>query len=269
MEFKRIAVIDMDSVIFAAFHPKKVLDENGAPTRTEDNKRFIYEEKNEEEIVESCDYMMNALLSATKATHYIAYVKGSNTATQRTTLNPEYKANRPKESPKWWKFCVDYYVSVWGAIKVDNMEVDDAVNITRLDLHDSFMIAIDGDLLGQKTTHNSHYNWKTAKWIDVTQAEADRKFWSEMISGQSSDNVKGLPGKGEAFFNKLVGTDYPTMVLKAYIDHFKSEDVGIREYYKVYNTLKTLDKCEGFVIPEPIEYVKIGNEENNKFDIII
>lgn len=268
---KKIAVIDLDSIIFVVMHPKKILDENGSPRRTEDNRRFLYDEKNEDEIIESCDYMMHALLSATKSTHYIAFVKGSNTTTSRLAINSEYKANRPAESPKWWKYCVDYYVDKWGAVKANGLEVDDAVNITRLNLENSFMIAIDGDLLSQETTHNSHYNWKTAKWIDVSKSEANCKFWSDMICGQSSDNIKGLPGKGMSYFNKLVsalGTNYPSIVLDAYIEHFKSEEDGIREFYKVYNTLKTLDKKDGFIIPDPIEYIHLENRENNKFEIL-
>ncbi len=254
-----ICVIDLDSVIFSAFNPNKVLNEYGIPMRTEDNKRFIYQDKTEEEIALACDEIMRTMLNNSNADAYIAYVKGNNTTDIRLSINPDYKANRVySEPPKFWRFTKKYLIDSWGAVEVHGCEVDDAVNITRLKLPNAFISAIDGDLLGLQ---GKHWNWRKNAWITVTYTEAEVKFWSDMIKGQAVDNIKGIPGQGEKAALDLIsycdGYDlaYHTQVLDEYIDHF-GEELGIDNFYKNYKSLKILEKCEGFVIPEPIKVNK-------------
>lgn len=266
IEESNIAVIDLDSVIFTAFHPNKKLDEKGVPIR--DNNKFVYVEKTEDEIKDCCDSLMHLILSSSKATHYIGFVKGVDTIKARTSINPNYKANRSKESPQHWNFCKNYLISNWGAIACDNAEVDDYVNATRLNLKGAYLVAIDGDLLGLETFEKDHYNWRTFKWITVTKEEASHKFWFDMIKGQTVDNIKGIKGIGEVGANKILdGSTFPAArVLKNYIMVY-GEQLGIDEYYKNYKSLKILDNWDGFVIPKPIEYKKIDKEENNKYKI--
>lgn len=268
-----IATIDIDSVIFTAFHPNKVMDGNGNPMRTEDDKRFLYVDKTESEIEEACDSLMYMILGASKATHYIGYVKGKNTIKSRLAINPAYKSNRPTESPKFWEFTKQYFIKNWGVIEVNDVEVDDAVNTTRLALEGAYIVAIDGDLLGLETFDKDHFNWRKNEWVTVSKWTAASKFWSDMIKGQKVDGLDGLKGKGPKFVEKLFESvmlninKYPSAVLNAYIEHYNNEELGIREYYKTYNSLKILDNIEGFVIPEPTEYKKLDKKEDNKFKL--
>ena len=262
----KIAILDIDSVAYTAFHPNKVLGSDGNPMR-QDNK-FIYEDKTEEQIKESVNSLMHHILSSGKFSHYIGFIKGYKTISNRTKINPLYKANRPIEQPKFWNFTSEYFVKKWFIKIADYIEVDDAVNITRLNLKDSYITAIDGDLLMLEGTH---YNWKKNEWVTVTKEEAETKFWSDMICGQPGDNLQGLKGKGSKYVEELfkpqvyfyndtkteleVKTDKSIRVFQAYGMHYKEFDLGLEEYYKTYKCLKILEKCEGFVIPEPIEYM--------------
>lgn len=263
----KTAVIDLDSIIFTAFHPNKIIDEFGNPKRTEDGKRFLYQEKTITEIVDSCNYLITTILNETNSDTYIAYVKGHQTTKNRLALNPDYKGNRSKESPKFWNFCKSYYIDVWKAVEVNNIEVDDAVSLTYNSIPNSFICAIDKDLLSLATTSNmQHYNWRTKEYISVSHFEARKKFWTDMIVGQPGDNIKGLPGKGEKFveelFKNLVdGTVNDLMclrVLRSYIAHYPTEDKGISEFFKNYNSLKILTDINSvdFIVPEPILYKK-------------
>lgn len=175
----KIAVIDCDSLVFTAFHPNKVLDSDGNPMR-QDNK-FIYEDKTKEQIEESVNSLMHHILSSGRFTHYIGFIKGRNTITERLTYNSQYKANRNTEQPKFWEFTAAYMIEQWKIIQVNHMEVDDAVNITRLSLKDSIIVAMDKDLLGLS---GKHYDWKKNEWIEISDSEADKKFWSSMIVGK-------------------------------------------------------------------------------------
>ncbi len=247
----KIAVIDLDSLAFAAGSPNKVLDDKNEPTK--ENGKFVYTDKTEDELKDSVHYWMNEILTKSEATHYIAFIKGRGN--YRYEIKSDYKANRPKESPKWWSFVRNYFIDEYKAISVDGIEVDDAVNITRLALKDSFICAIDKDLLGLE---GNHYNWRKNEWNYNTAEQALRAFWHDMIAGQSGDGIKGIPGKGTKFVDILFANDeisVQQLTLGAYIQYL-GEDTGIKEFYKNYSCLKILDKLDGFVIPEPISVIK-------------
>lgn len=256
IEKKSVAIIDMDSLIFSAFHPNKVLDEYGIPLRSEDGKRFIYKDKTPSEIIESCDFLMNSLLTRSGATHYLAFVKGNNTTKSKELINPEYKADRASVSPRFWKFTKEYLKLSWKAIEVNDIETDDAVNISRLKVSNSFICAIDSDLLGLE---GKHYNWRKDEWFTNTKEQENYKFWYDMITG-THNNTKGLPGKGDKYAEKLLFNidDNESMmhiVMEEYYNHF-GEYLGIKEFYKNYISLKLLDDYEGFKIPSLIEFSK-------------
>lgn len=252
MEVQKIAIIDLDSLAFTAFHPNKDLDEFGNPKRTLDNKKFLYVDKSEEEIKLSCDNLMRSILNNCGATHYLAFIKGKNTISKKLLVDPEYKQDR-KETPKQWSFTKQYLIDIWKAQEINDIEVDDAVNIARLKFKNSFICAIDSDLLGLEGTH---YNWKKGEWVTSTKEESTLKFWRDMITG-THNNTKGIPKRGKKFadklFNKLKGEEdkYDQYVLKEYIECFGNE-IGRKEYHKNYVCLMILDSYEGMMFQEPI-----------------
>ena len=265
-EEKRIAVIDMDSVVYSIINPNKVLDEFGVPKRTEDNSKFLYTEKTENEVIESAKFIMNDIFVSSNCTHYIGFIKGRNTISYRKSINPEYKANRGTEPPKLWNFCKDYLIKEYNIVEANNLEVDDFVHMTKLALKDSFICCIDSDLLG---TEGVHFSWRKKEWITTTKEQAEYKFWVDMICG-THNNTKGIPGKGIKFAEKCLeetdGLLMKSIVFENYL-HFFGEYEGIQEFYKNYMSLKLLDSYEGFVIPEPIKVViKI---EENKVDNLL
>ena len=241
-----ISVLDGDSLIFTIFHPNKVLDEKGEPLKQDG--KFVYIEKTEEEIIESANSLMKSILTKGRFSGYIGFIKGKGN--YRYSIDPEYKNNRPKESPKWWNFVKQYLIDKYCFIEVNGIEVDDAVNITRLSNEDYIATAIDKDILGLE---GLHYNWRKDEWVTISKSQAEYKFWCDMICGQSGDNIKGLIGKGIKYAERLLKDveTYPDKVLKAYIEQL-GDKVGISEFYKNYNCLLILDSYEGFEIPNVI-----------------
>jgi hypothetical protein len=250
-----VAVIDLDSIAYAIGWGKKVIidyDSNGEPIYQRDEKgRLIYEDKTEVELLESTDYVMNDVLTKCGATEYIAYIKGKNTGAHRYKVNVDYKANRIKESPKWWDSVKSYLVDRWGAISVDNYEVDDYVATTAKLIPGSFIVAIDKDLLHLE---GNHYNWKTDTWTSVSAEDAALYFWTDMITGQVGDCIKGIPRKGAAFaknlFEGLQVSDLGNAVSDAYQKHFGNSD----EFEKNFICLTIATDMEGFTIPNTIQY---------------
>ncbi len=255
----RIAIIDMDSICYHIFHPNKVLDKYGKPTRTDDNKRFIYQDKTIEELISCSDLLIEQILNRGGFTGYIGFIKGVNTTLSRKIVNPDYKSNRNTEPPKYWGFVKDYLVKNWNIIEADDIEVDDAVNITRLNIIDSYIVAIDQDLLNLESI-NPHYNWLKNIWINTSKKEEVYSFWKDICTGQAGDGVKGLSGIGKQneIFTKNIFKPTPEYVLSLYI-HKLGEEKGIHEFFKTYHSLKILDKCDDFIIPEINIYNKSIN----------
>lgn len=269
--FNKTAVVDLDSIVYTAGHPSKKLDEFGEPIR--ENNKFVYIEKDAKELIDSARNIMEQILLSCKADSYIAFVKGKNTIKSRLEVNSGYKQNRKGEYPVWINFLADYYITQWNAVVVDNMEVDDAVNIVRLQIPNSFIVAKDKDLLSLEGTH---FNWNIHKWVTVSESEAEYNFWSDMIIGQPGDNIKGIPKKGKKFAEQLyeecsfdlkgVQTQIQVFrdeVFDYYIKYF-GESIGIQEFYKNYMCLKILEKSDGFVTPNPIEFKLDVKERNNR-----
>lgn len=255
-----IAIIDLDSVMYTIGNGNKILDENGVPKRSEDGKRFLYIDKTHEELIQSADQIMNSILTNSGTTYYIAYIKGQSTTLSRLQVYPDYKANRSGVEPTWWQFCKQYMIKEWKALEVHGMEVDDAVNLTRLHYPDSFICAIDGDLLGLE---GKHHNWSKNVWVEVSEKDANVKFWSDMISGQKGDNIHGLKGRGikyvETLFKKInyhSDLEYAELVFSAYLTYYNNVTLALKEFNKNYTCLKILSEHDNFTYPEPIKVTK-------------
>lgn len=257
-----IVIIDVDSLMFVIGNGNKLLDENYQPVKDETGK-FVYTEKTEEELIVAADWAMNDVLYCSGADGYIAYIKGKHTTDVRKSINPEYKANRPKESPKWWSFVKSYLIDKWKVIPADNYEVDDYVNVVHKMLPDSFIAAIDKDLLGLE---GRHFNWKKKEWVEVTKEQENYNFWASMITGDTADNIKGCAGKGIKFVEKWM-TTYGTFdkysVLNVYVNHF-GESEGIKQFYQNYFALKMVDDMPGFIVPKITKYSGIIEEKDEE-----
>lgn len=271
----RTAILDCDSIAYSCGNGVKLLDEHGEPLRVpgvrEGTTKFAYREKTEEELLVSTNEVMTNILKGCGADQYIAFIKGSGSIRNfRYDINPDYKANRKHETPSWWAFVKKTLVENWGAIEVDTDqgEVDDSVNITRLAIPGSFIVAIDQDLLGLE---GAHYCWRVkgkeqGEWVTVDKATAAYYFWSDVITGQPGDNIKGLPGKGATAVEKLLSLEpienYRNVVLGAYVEKL-GEYEGIKEFYKNYLSLKLKETPEGFVVPTPVPFLPTKEEQVN------
>lgn len=254
---KRTALLDMDSIIFACFNGNKIPDGKGGWLRTEDNKRFLYTEKTPEEVIQACDDILTMILTDCGADSYILFIKGKDTIKDRLAVNPEYKQDRNQEQPKYWKLCSDHFVNKWGAHLANGLETDDCLNICKLNVPNSFLCCIDSDLLG---TEGTHYDWKKKLWITSTKENEECRLWSDMITG-THNNVKGLPGKGAKYVEKLfeklnyrTDLEYAELVFSAYLAHYGNSKDAIEEFYKNYKCVKLLTFKEDFGIPTPIEF---------------
>lgn len=253
----KIAIIDMDSMLYSAFMPNKVADEiTGEPKK--ENGKFVYTPKTDEEIRIALDGIMIHLFQEGNFTHYIAYVKGKNTTDDRLVANPDYKAQRSKEIPEKWELTKQHAIEKWKAIEINNIEVDDAVKITSKNLPNSNIVAIDKDLLKLK---GLNFNWRKNEWFEISEEEEEEYLSRSLIIGDTVDNLKGLPGKGEKFCDKWKIKKL-NQAIYWYIKEYGFEK-GLNEFMKNYKCLYILTNSSKFIkIPEPIKVPKFENNES-------
>jgi len=242
----KLLIIDGDFILYYATQGNKVLDDNGEPLR-EDNK-FVYTDKTEEEVYRGVDDIIHNICRTTDIYNYIGFIGGKKCF--RYDIYPEYKANRKNlVKPKFWQECKDYLIKRWNFEVCDFIEADDAVNITRnklIDTYDSVIVTTDKDLI--KCIKGTYLNPRDFEIYYTSENVAKYNFWKSMIVGDSIDNIKGIPKKGKVYAEKILNdhTLYRSDVIAAY----KECNIDIDTFWLNYNLLKILDDYEGFVIPE-------------------
>ena len=143
------------------------------------------------------------------ATSYRAFLTGPNNF--RKTINPLYKANRTAPKPQHLSALQQYAVKKLGAEWApDTLEADDAMSIHQDKVGGTTTIcSLDKDML---QVPGKHFQWAigTLSWsrpdnfVEQTELEGLRLFYEQCIKGDSSDNVKGIPGLGEVKARKAL-----------------------------------------------------------------
>jgi hypothetical protein len=249
---EKIAIIDTDSMLYSAFMPNKVADPNtGEPMKVDG--KFVYTPKTDDEIKDTLDGIMFHIFNEGAFTHYIGFVKGNDTTDDRLLINPEYKAQRTKEIPEKWEITKQHAIEKWGIIEVNDIEVDDAVRITNINIPNSHIVAIDKDLLWLE---GENFNWRKNEWNTVTKSQEEEYLSRSLIIGDTVDNIKGLVGKGEKYCDRHYIKKVHE-VLPYYIIDYGLEK-GVEEFYKNFKCLYILEKSDKFTnIPTPISIEKI------------
>ena len=233
MEQNNITLIDADFLLFVATHNKK----------DEEIKSF-------EEVCEFADNMILDILDSTGAQSYIGALTIGKCF--RYDIYPAYKANRKGlEKPAFFNELRDYLINKWLFVHHPGLEADDIISIIARKHPEAMVCSMDKDL---QQIPGLHFNPRTKQVKDVTKSEAELLLWRQVITGDSTDNIKGIPGKGPKFVDVLfkdVTEDsrlYDT-VLNTYVDNF-GVDKGIREFYLNYKLVKLIDELEfGFEYP--------------------
>ena len=141
------------------------------------------------------DRLVEDILQALNASEYKLFLSGPTNF--RKEIYPEYKANRKQPKPKHLEACRNYLLEHWEAQVVDGYEADDALGMEQSRMENrawSVVCSIDKDL---KMIPGTHYDF-VKKELSVVQPEAAmRAFYTQLLTGDSGDNIKGCPGIGK------------------------------------------------------------------------
>lgn len=165
----------------------------------------------------------------------------------RKKIYPNYKANRRPN--KWVNMVRRYLLDMNFAITDDEFEADDLIGDKAKQYGETGCIicSIDKDL---KTIPGVHFDYYRPRLLDengdpqldengfrkvapcrgldvVTEKEANRFFWKQVIMGDSGDNIKGIPRvgkvKAEKILDSAIDDDFESCAKLAYQEHFNED----------------------------------------------
>lgn len=146
------------------------------------------------------DDMMNQMLLNLQCEKYVGFLSGSGNFRYR--LYEDYKANRKgKPRPKHLQFCRDVLKHDWNTFVTEGIEADDALGIAASHESGSIICSIDKDLM---QIPGDHYNFVKDLYEYVGGRSADLNFWTQLLVGDTSDNIHGIRGIGPVKAKKIL-----------------------------------------------------------------
>ena len=132
--------------------------------------------------------MIGHICEGAECEDYVVYLTGKGNYREELATIREYKGNRKSEKPTHYQAIKDYLMEVHDAVVVDGMEADDAIGMAGY-VNGDIMASIDKDL---NCVPGWHYDWNKQELYEVTEEEADRFFYTQLLTGDSTDNIPGL-----------------------------------------------------------------------------
>lgn len=226
----KVAVYDADNIPFYVCHNKK-----GEPEKTFDD------------CINLCDNLIFNTNNRINADYYVGFLTKGKCF--RYDIYPEYKGNRKYDDPpKYLQEVKQYLIDGHNFTYQEGYEADDLVMSFKAQYkqYESIIVSADKDIL---KACNVAYNTRKNEFVYNSDEEIIEHFWKSMICGDTVDNIKGIPGKGEVYSEKLFqrfaqyGERYEETVFLAYLSHF-GEYKGIQEFYKNYMCLKMVEDVQ-------------------------
>lgn len=271
---KMVALIDGDIIVyrcgFAAEKTKYLVESEGVFTyalsaKDAKEKGGTIWNRKELEPLEVCLQAVNATIDSIlrKLEEYYGkpfvpeiYISEGISFREKLAKTRKYKGNRDgQQKPTHYQAIREYLTSKFSSLPTTNgLEADDALGIRSTELgNKSVIVSIDKDLL---QIPGQHYNWVNDNHINISKPEGDIRLGCQLLSGDPTDNIPGLPGMGEKkSSNLLSGVDNKKDLITRIWDEYLSSDLS------------------GIGKPDPEEYfLEMGNlvyilrKEGDSFD---
>lgn len=218
--------------------------------------------KNEQEmdlgwdhVREFVDVTLSSIVGASGTTSREILLSGDSNFRKTISTTKPYKGNREGQpKPAYFKEIGEYLVNDYGAKwSRGGLEADDelAILLTR-DPKGSCIVSIDKDLL---QVSGWHHNWVNNKTQWVSRKAGDFSLYTQLLVGDTTDNIPGLNGVGPKTASQLLkgaisSKDLCQRAWDAYRD--KCGD-NAREYFLEQANLVYIHRRENDLFQAPIE----------------
>jgi DNA polymerase-1 len=178
----------------------------------------------EDDVMKGIDEFVSRLME--KANTDKVEVAISDKHNFRKDVADYYKANRSTtRKPMLLQFAKDYMADEYNGVIWKNLEADDVLGIKVTSSDEYIIWSADKDL---KTCQGRHLTDEGEVIID--EQEADYWFYTQVLTGDSTDNYPGCPKVGAKTAEKLLAekSDWDTVVA-AYSRQNLSEEVALEQ----------------------------------------
>ena len=126
----------------------------------------------------------------------------------RYTIYPDYKKNRIRNNNLLIKFLKEVAIKKFKNIHFNvNFEADDLIIARKKQIPDSLILSVDKDVLN--SIQGKHFNLYSQEFITVSKEDARLWPYIQCLTGDSTDNIKGINGIGKVKAKKIL--DYETV----------------------------------------------------------
>lgn len=134
--------------------------------------------------------LVQRILSDTGADDYQLFISGPTEDGFRYSIYPAYKQNRKQPKPRHYELLRNYLVEEWNSHLTAEQEADDALGIEhQKDPYNSILCSIDKDF---KQLPGHHYNFVKQEIFTISEKEALKNFYLQLLIGDVIDNIPGL-----------------------------------------------------------------------------
>lgn len=163
----------------------------------------------------------------------------------------QYKGNRSSEKPAHFDALRQYIQDEWGARIVKGAEADDGMG--KMQTRNTIICTIDKDL---DMIPGWHFNWKRFEMYYVNKEDAQRFFWTQMLTGDRTDNIYAIKGVGPKKAEKILDGCVNEFLMYAAVNRAYCDEFGAHagdRFYENYKLLKIQGAPVNFGEPEPYE----------------
>lgn len=152
--------------------------------------------------------------------------KSSETFRYKVSFEKEYKGNRSTSSDSRFYDrkisdmyeVVDYISKNYNALIFNDLEADDILSALQCDR--SYIISKDKDL---KQVPGYHYNFEKNEIYEITNEEAIFNLCFQLLTGDTTDNITGIPGIGPVKAADILSDKNPKKMINAVILEFQKK----------------------------------------------
>lgn len=241
---KYLGIVDADSILYRVAY---TCEDETLEVAKDTLRAFIYEN----------------IYKQTQCNTYCFCFSGKENFRKDIAVTKVYKGNRVQEKPRHLGDLKAYAIEEYLGLVVEPYEADDLV-ISLADRYTGSFVLIGIDKDGLQLS-GTHFNFTKHTWIEVTPEEAQYNLAFQMLTGDSVDNIQGVPKIGKVKAEKLL-TEGDKPPMEVVYDVYKEK--GLSEEYFLEH-LHLLKMKKDIFYPFEKHFLSIGGidlDVSSEFD---
>lgn len=206
-------------------------------------------------------FLWESVHKPTQCTKYIFCLSGGESGRSEKAFTKPYKGQRSKEKPKHLKALREYLTEEYKALTVGEYEADDVV-IAIYEKYRGYalLMGIDKDA---KQLAGAHYNYVKQEFFTISDRESQQYFFTQMLTGDSVDNIPGVPRVGAKGAEKLFAENPDVPPAKLVWEMYKDKGLDWDYYEEQYYLLRMQ---RDIVYPYEEHFVDFNKAEEFDFE---